>query len=478
MDSYNLLCSLFLVFCITGPLVFNPDLRRDAFHPYSYFVLTGLMIFGIPSVLLAIGDNSDAYMQQFPATVLLTGLAFVAFWWGWRSRFGTWVSQSLPILVFDRAPSGGNSVGLWIVLLAVYASGWFGRLASASTGSSHLPTDLGGLVTVLTWFSYLGSFATYSYALMIYLLLRGNHKVAQRLGKYLAILLLLVLEIIAGGINGGRSSIVLPLLQLIAVFHLAVHPIRWRTLFIAYTIGYLVLAPALTLYRAAYYELLQSGRPPGPDAMMMALEIAASEFDSASYWRTDEMQQLQARQASTFEGSLRVFDYLSSRPDFQWGQTVYSSVVSAVIPRWLWPDKPVYLPGRDFAITFWGMDADQTYGTNMAIGMPAESYYNFGWLGVLVFPFLGIFYRFFQERLATYRQLEHTYVVRVFMVIFVVASLDNTFFGYIVGVPREWFTVMAFLMMVNRQLPRWRSANTARLEEQASPRHLGAAIPI
>ena len=73
-----------------------------------------------------------------------------------------------------------------------------------------------------------------------------------------------------------------------------------------------------------------------------------------------------------------------SRYPFAYGETIGESVGAAIVPRFLWPDKPE-AGGRANLKRFWGFNL---VGYSMNIGPLGEAYGNFGVVG-------GIFYMFF-----------------------------------------------------------------------------------
>lgn len=51
-----------------------------------------------------------------------------------------------------------------------------------------------------------------------------------------------------------------------------------------------------------------------------------------------------------------------------------------LIPRVLWPEKPLFAPGNEFDLIFRGHLTEN----NLAVGFIAEGYWNYGWFGVLL----------------------------------------------------------------------------------------------
>jgi hypothetical protein len=89
-----------------------------------------------------------------------------------------------------------------------------------------------------------------------------------------------------------------------------------------------------------------------------------------------------------------------SQIPFQDGQT-YSYMATALIPRFVWPDKPsVNDANRYYQLAFGLSTARDVNGVNIGAGCLAEAYINFGWPGVICIMFaigiiLGIYERSF-----------------------------------------------------------------------------------
>lgn len=82
-------------------------------------------------------------------------------------------------------------------------------------------------------------------------------------------------------------------------------------------------------------------------------------------------------------------DYLrEGNEDFAKGETI-KTAVAAVVPRMLWPDKPVTMGGSETVTKYTGITFPE--GTSVAMGMVMDFYVNFGTLCVIVgFMLLGI----------------------------------------------------------------------------------------
>ena len=88
--------------------------------------------------------------------------------------------------------------------------------------------------------------------------------------------------------------------------------------------------------------------------------------------------------ASLLTQVAHVVEVTPSQLPFQQGST-YSYALVALIPRFLWPDKPtVNDANRYYQLAYGLSDAKSVNMTSIAVGSMAEGYINFGWLGVVV----------------------------------------------------------------------------------------------
>jgi len=267
------------------------------------------------------------------------------------------------------------------------------------------------------------------------------------------------LEVLAGTLNGGRTAIALPILQLLLVVSLTLRPLPFRTLVVGYIGAFLVLAPLLTLYRQSYYDVLLSGRSPSFATVSAAIAGADERLDNGNFdWSAQRETILTDNATTVFRSTLRVLDVVPSHYDYAAGSTFVPSLATIAIPRIIWPDKPRYLPARDFAVKFWDVDVGEEFGTSIGIGMPAEAYYNFGWLGLAIFLPLGVFLRFCVERLKAYRTGNAVDVVRYFFVLFVIANIAPAILYYIGGGLRQLCMYILFASLITGSMPRLRKS--------------------
>lgn len=87
--------------------------------------------------------------------------------------------------------------------------------------------------------------------------------------------------------------------------------------------------------------------------------------------------------------------YVPRRYPFAEGETVWQSVAAAIVPRFMWPDKPE-TGGKANLKRFWGYNIR---GYSMNIGPLGEAYGNFGKFGGVVYMFFyGLFFNLLLSR--------------------------------------------------------------------------------
>jgi hypothetical protein len=93
--------------------------------------------------------------------------------------------------------------------------------------------------------------------------------------------------------------------------------------------------------------------------------------------------------ASLLTTVAHVIDYTPSVVPYQYGST-YAYLPVSLVPRFIWPDKPSINDANQFYQNAYGVTNAQESHNNISIsvGVPAEGFMNFGWLGVIIVMFL------------------------------------------------------------------------------------------
>jgi hypothetical protein len=139
---------------------------------------------------------------------------------------------------------------------------------------------------------------------------------------------------------------------------------------------YLVISPIVSEARLAMGNRDDKGltsRYQMMEARLFSDDTRNSRDDETQYWWT------RLNYANSQLYGMLEFD--AGRP----GNTLENSIYS-IIPRWLWPNKPVQTYGADLNEALL-----RNRGSNLGIGIFGEAYWNGGWIGlVLACAFVGL----------------------------------------------------------------------------------------
>lgn len=109
----------------------------------------------------------------------------------------------------------------------------------------------------------------------------------------------------------------------------------------------------------------------------------------------------------------------------------FDNIGTVLIPRVLWPDKPVFITGKEFARIVSGPDSENS----VSPGLFAEAYWNFGWLGIfgIMVPF-GVILTFLSNyNLTMLRRQDWLFLPVVFTNMRMGLSVDGLFVNTVVG---------------------------------------------
>ena len=138
-------------------------------------------------------------------------------------------------------------------------------------------------------------------------------------------------------------------------------------------------------------------------------------------------------------------DRVPSRFEFAYGETIWQSIAAAIVPRFLWPDKPE-AGGKANLKRFWGFDL---VGFSMNIGPLGEAYANFDKTGGAIFMFFyGLFFNLILSFVLKMTEKRPTLVLWVpflfFYAIGVETDLLTTMGSLIKGLFFTWVIFRAF----------------------------------
>ncbi len=433
------------------PVLFDNKLCSNPFHPYSYLIIFVFMQFGLGAFSVLIGwVESSHYLNNFVEAASLISVSCLLIWVGFVSKVGERLSKTFPMFVFKiKEDSTDLNRSIFKTSIILYGLGWMGRIYQLMVGYSHKPIDIGGALLFLSILQALSLFSQLAFATILYLVFSLNRK---KLPLKFLVGGLILLEVMAGFLFGGRTSILIPFLIVIIVYHYTVRHISWSKVIVGFAILLLFLIPVTTVYRAIYYKAIEQGELGLTGVFGTLKKMGEEDVKSRDNW-SELVGQSLSRVSSMFDGTLRVLDRVPSMYKFQHGRTFLPDLFIFFIPRIIWPNKPLFRQGRKFAILFWDMPEGE-FGTSAGIGLPAELYFNFGWLGILLCPIWGVAIRFFWERAKYYMKYEKIPVIRLIFVLFTLSQVNKQILGYWCSIIREGIFYYVFLILLYRQVPR------------------------
>lgn len=177
-----------------------------------------------------------------------------------------------------------------------------------------------------------------------------------------------------------------------------------------------------------YRQVMWSGSEKGskPSAMF---EIAKSRIlDPASIITPNKLFALSTRVNQGFLVA-RAMDYVPKKEPFANGETIITSLAAAVLPRFVWHNKPE-IGGRDMICRFLGDCNKLKYSYN--IGQLGEGYVNFGVIGGAIFMFFyGWFIRLSYSIIANMSIRHATLILWLPLIFFTTLALETDFLTFI-----------------------------------------------
>jgi len=111
-----------------------------------------------------------------------------------------------------------------------------------------------------------------------------------------------------------------------------------------------------------------------------------------------------------------------ARFDFAYGETIWQSFAAAIVPRFLWPDKPE-AGGAANLKRFWGFEI---HNFSMNIGPLGEAYANFNVVGGIIFMFFyGLFFNLILGRILKIAQSRPTIILWVPFLFFYAIGMET-----------------------------------------------------
>jgi hypothetical protein len=236
-------------------------------------------------------------------------------------------------------------------------------------------------------------------------------------GWFPVMLGLLTLDMAAGFLRFSKSDVLLPLLMFI--------------LALLYNKASLVrIAVAAAGFVAVYHAIDPTAGYGRQQLSIRYGTIRTASFEErleimGNYWNDTS----RARTGGEFQGSLARIAYVhSAAPAIALydrglpGQSLADAYV-VLIPRFLWPDKPVFDHGGRYTRLINGSDTSSTW-----MGYFAEAYWNLGWAGIplVMIPLGGVFFAFARYAQFVLREGKWLHFPAVFLGMFLGVRVDGS----------------------------------------------------
>jgi hypothetical protein len=325
-------------------------------------------------------------------------------------------------------------VGSAARLVSVLSTGRLGYVGDPSTLVSHA----GPFTHALDMLSTLTIFAIASAA---YLAFRTG-----RTGSKITLWTLVAIEIVVGALAGGKESFVLSILAVLIPYGATRGRIGLRVILAG---GLLFLWVAVP-FNGAYRQVVRGQESTlTPSAAIAAAPDVFSEVADPTTLGTTLVDS-----ATTILYRLREVDNVAIVTQLTPSVIPYRSPLEfaqapliGVVPRALWPDKPVLATGYQFGQEYYGLSSDMY--TSSAITPLGDLYRHGGWptvvAGILL---LGMGCRLFDALFQPERDPRAMCFLLVFLPIIVKSEVDV--YGLIVSVPSALLTAVVGARLICR----------------------------
>jgi hypothetical protein len=244
----------------------------------------------------------------------------------------------------------------------------------------------------------LSAFAQYAVCIIALYIAAGDRRRTLRLVVFFVALPVSLFHSLA---FGGKSAILMALYSMVAAFHYVRRRVRLRTLSIGAVVAVLVVFPTVNAYRATIYSKL-GGSPTSVSEFIATLNYIPQAFSGRGPAEYLGLATEGIMGRSTGIDSLSLI--MKYGDDGQLGDPgSYLKVpLYSLIPRVIWPDKPLPRQSMMFGRMFVVPSAESSKNfASFGIFHIGDLYASFGPLGVLFgMCLLGCLYRLIYEWLA------------------------------------------------------------------------------
>lgn len=355
---------ILMTLCLVIPVWYSWQRDRfDAFEIVHVLGLRYLLFFGVSALWVVADPHEVAYdVYLVPFIPLATFYCFLGFLAMLVGYYGPWFRPLAP-RAFEDVPTGAS------VLVLPGILGIIGNLAEALLGRAFwMGTNLSGMVSSLAQFAPLYYF---SWALACLLVFSGRATASQRWTLYFGFIPMSAL-ILVNNLTDKSQALTLIAVPIMAQWY-AKRVLPWRLLVVLVLLMIFVIFPFFNAYRLM-------------DPRLPEIQRAQTTLGALTRMTADEYMEVSV---GTFKRRLALINSVAVviRDVPRWvpyehGGTLFLPAMSFFVPRFLWPEKPLFLMGRDFGIKFRVVNILDDK-TRVAPTVPGELFWNFDLPGIL-----------------------------------------------------------------------------------------------
>lgn len=206
---------------------------------------------------------------------------------------------------------------------------------------------------------------------------RKGRRASLFFGILLTVVSLPAFTMLAQGFLGYGVRAVIPVLVLVFVFY---RP-RWHILLMT---G-LAIFLGLSLF-VNYFTVRGSLREQvwGESSVIGGARVIVDQFKDFEWFNFRSQEHLEAIDMRLNQNALvgKAIDYVGNQSENYAHGSTFSDALLQLVPRIIWPSKPIYGGSGDLVASYTGMEFAE--GTSVGIGQVMEFYINFSTLGVVV----------------------------------------------------------------------------------------------
>jgi hypothetical protein len=359
------LITILMALCFVGPVALA--WQRDRFDAFDIMHVLGfryVLFFGVGALWVVADPYEVAYdYYLLPYITKAAFFCLLGYLFMLGGYYGPWFRKQEP-RQFEDVPTGA------FVLVLPGILGVVGNLAEALVGRAFWVGA--GFSALVSSFAQLAPLYYFSWGLAWLLVLSGRATRVQKWILYLGFIPITLL-ILVNNLSDKSQALTLIVIPLMALWY-ARHVLPWRSLIVVGLVLIFVIFPFFNTYRNL--DPRQSLGERASTTLNMLASMDRDEFTKHS------LGTFKRRIALINSVAVVIRDVPRWVP-YERGSTLFMPAMALFVPRFLWPDKPMFMMGRDFGVKFRVVNILDDK-TRIAVTVPGELYWNFDLPGILL----------------------------------------------------------------------------------------------